>query len=120
MRWSSVTVVAIHSIPKVNRQRKRVAILRLAMPSNNTPFDLVHNPGEISAATIEKAGALFLRQTLRPRPTMQLLPEMILAFFSCIAQNPDNFRGADNRINRKNRARQINGDQSEHLSSDAL
>ena len=26
---------------------------------------------------------------------MLSLPEMILAFFSCIAQNPDNFRGAD-------------------------
>jgi hypothetical protein len=40
----------------VSRQRKRVAILRLSLPSNNTPFDLVHNPGEISAAMIEKPG----------------------------------------------------------------
>ncbi|CUX49722.1 hypothetical protein AGR3A_Lc130216 [Agrobacterium tomkonis CFBP 6623] len=40
----------------VSRQRKRVAILRLAMPSNNTLFDLVHNPGEIPAAAIEKRG----------------------------------------------------------------
>jgi hypothetical protein len=51
---------------------------------------------------------------------MLSLPEMILAFFSCIAQNPDNFRGADKPRKPENRARQINGDQSEHLSSDAL
>ncbi|AHK03656.1 hypothetical protein X971_3799 [Agrobacterium tumefaciens LBA4213 (Ach5)] len=60
------------------------------------------------------------RQTSAPRPTMRLPPEMILAFFSCIAQNPNNFRGADKPHKPENRARQINGDQSEHLSSDAL
>jgi hypothetical protein len=48
----------------VSRQRKRIAILRLAMPSNNMLFNLVHNPGEISATVIEKPGQFFVRANI--------------------------------------------------------
>ncbi|TQN62191.1 hypothetical protein FLX27_10480 [Agrobacterium tumefaciens] len=34
------------------------------MPSNNTPLDLVHNPVEIPAATVEKPGQFFVRANI--------------------------------------------------------
>ncbi|SPZ47052.1 Uncharacterised protein [Agrobacterium tumefaciens] len=65
------------------------------MPSNNMLFNLVHNPGEISATVIEKPGQFFVRANIVVSTNNAIAPEMILAFFSCIAQNPNNFRGAD-------------------------
>lgn len=65
------------------------------MPSNNTPFDLVYNPVEITVVAVEKPGQFSAQANIAAFTNNAMPPEMILAFFSCIAQNPNNFRGAD-------------------------